>query len=202
MPPRPRTTFGAAAFVVASGLAACASPPVEVRSDFVDRTSSRARPASATTQPPSAVQACAATVTGIVDLRRSPEVLGAVGGRVVKAPADSGPWLKSIVGGLGTRGFSVSFAPESRGPSDAKISVTIALRSAWVTNLSSDKVANVVLHVRAERSGRTPVDRDFRGAVTAVNWVNSAGELQALVDRAFSRALDDIAGAIHPLCDS
>lgn len=175
--------------------AACAEPPpVTVNPAFVDRY-----PSAEVSKTP--VQACTIRVVEVVDARRAPEVLGMVSGRVVKSPADSTAWLKSILGGLDSRGFALTF-DKNPGPTlENPVVVRVSLHSAWVTSVATNKTANVVLRVRAERAGKTAIDRDYRGGVTRMNWASTVGELQGLVDSAFTAALNDMAKDIHPLCE-
>jgi hypothetical protein len=199
--------------------ASCATPPpVDVSSTFVDRvpaaTQAKAQAkakvqAQAKAQPKdgakgeasatAAVFSCHVAIAEAADMRREPQLLGIVGGRAVNAPDDTTAWLTSILGGLQARGVGVAFDKDATPTGDVVVA-RVNLRSAWLTSVSTNKVANVVLHVRAERAGAPVIERDYRGSLTGVNWSSGEGELRRLVDDAFADALNDMAVDFHTLC--
>jgi hypothetical protein len=52
---------------------------------------------------------CTLRVVNVIDDRMDPSVLGNVGGRTVKGPADTQAWLHSVIGGLRNTGIVVEF---------------------------------------------------------------------------------------------
>lgn len=189
---RARPALAAAAGLV---LVACAAPmPALVSPTFAEPTSRR----PVAVEPGAVV--CSINVSDVVDVRRAPDVLGVVAGRAVKAPADSAGWLRSVVAGLGTRGFTVLFA-DPAAPADA-ISAKFTLHTAWITDTRGNKTANVVLLVAATRPGGATVDRAFRGNVSMINWASTESEMQDVMARAFADALDDVARDLKPLCST
>jgi hypothetical protein len=180
------------ALCAALGLAACAAPtPMTVQTAFTDRVATT--PAKA-----APVANCYLHVVELTDARREPGMIGVVSGRAVKAPEDTNAWLHSIVGSLDRRGFGVAFDGDV--PQGA-IRARISLRSAWINDSATNKTANVVLHVQAERAGEPPLDRDYRGSLSRINWAGTVGELQRLVDDAFVQALDAMATDVRGLCE-
>jgi len=179
--------------VAALGLCACATTvPVQVNPTFTDEVAPTAARAQVD-------QNCQVSVIELADGRRSPGILGIVGGRAIKAPEDTTAWLQSILGGLATRGVGVGF--DKAAPANAKVVVArVRLQSAWLTETQTNKTANIVLHVRAEHGAAAPTERDYRGGLTKINWNNSDAELQKLVDEAFAEALNEMAFDLRHLC--
>jgi len=178
---------------VALCVAACAAPmPMVVNSSFADRAPTAA--AKAVPGP-----ACRLTVAEVIDGRRAPDMLGIVSGRAIKSPSDPHAWLQSILGGLATRGVSVDFDKDAVPTADS-IVAKVRLQSAWLTDTKTNKTANVVLHVEAERAGSTKIERDYRGSLSTINWSGGVGETQRLVDDAFAEALNDMAADFYRLC--
>jgi hypothetical protein len=169
-------------------LAACAPlEPITASGTFQDHLPARA---------PAPAGGCAVNITAVADARTSPEILGIVG-RAVKAPSDTQAWLRSILQGLGSRGFQVGFAAA---PEPEAINMQVRLDKAWLTGTATNKTANVVVHVRAERAGSAPLEADYRGALTVMNWASTAAELQRLADTAFAKALDEMTPPLKRLC--
>jgi hypothetical protein len=191
-----RTLVRAAGAAAVLTLPGCATPePAQLNAAFVepaDRTTTAA-PTPAPAHP------CKVHVVELRDGRRAPETLGVLTGRAVKSPADTQAWLRSVVGGLDARGFQIDFdTPPS--PSPDAVSAKVALQSAWVTAISTNKTANVVLHVQANGPSSQAIDRDYRGDVSNLNWASTDGEIRRVVDYAFAKALDSIAADLRPLC--
>ncbi|MDB5433637.1 MAG: hypothetical protein JWP35_4753 [Caulobacter sp.] len=191
-------------------LAGCAAPlPVTASPTFTDRappppqfsqTSSLSdtthRKAVAPAPPP--VLTCRIHVVALIDGRRAPDTLGIITGRAVKSPPDTQGWLRSVVGGLEARGVGVDF--DAAQPGD--LETTVSLQTAWVTAVTTNMTANVVLHMKAEKPGAPPIDRDFRGGLSNINWASGDREIQTLVNKAFAGALDGMAKDLHALCGS
>ncbi len=176
-----------AVFAAGLALTACAAPPPMMVSDTVAATAPRAQP----------VGGCPILVTEVIDTRRARDTLGVVAGRAVKSPPNSEAWLRSVVTGLNARGFAVEFADQ---PQPGVMVASFSLQTAWVTDEATNMTANVVLRVRATREGATPLSRDYRGAVSRVNWATTDSELQHLIEASFGKALDPIASDLQALC--
>jgi len=173
-------------------VAACAAPaPVVVDPAFTDLSRSAAKTVAI-------APGCRLDVAEIVDARRAPDVLGILG-RVVKAPDDRTAWLRSVVAGLATRGFSVAFDTTAP-PNQHTVVVRMTLTTAWVGATAMNKDANVVWRVMAVRPGSPVLADDYRGAVSTMNWAGTPNELRALVDQAFAKSLDAMAPDLHGLC--
>lgn len=191
-----RRAAGALALATASlALTAWVPAPVEIDAVFVDRVPEGYQKSK---EPPAA---CAVNVVEVADLRRAKDTIGVVAGRSVKAPADTTAWLTSIMGGLNARGLAVVSDPaRAQGAND--ITVRVGLKSVWLTAVSTNKAANVVLHIRAELAGRPPIDADYRGSLTNVNWASTKDELKNLTNAAFAEALNAIAPDLRRLCET
>lgn len=174
-------------------MSACAPPlPVALRSTYTDHFSAGT---AVERNPPS----CRVHIVKLTDERHSPELLGIVLGRAVRAPPDAAVWLRSIMNGLQARGVMPIF-DDDRSESDVPIKVQISLLIAWLTDTGSNKTANVVLNVQTRSPGAEPGGRDYRGGSSTIDWSASADELQSTVDRAFAVALDKLAVDFRQLC--
>lgn len=174
-------------------MSSCAPPlPVALRSTYTDRV-------LAGTAVRNTLPSCRVHIVKLTDGRHSPELLGVVLGRAVRAPPDPAVWLRSIMNGLQARGVMPIFDGD-RSESATPIEVQVSLLTAWVTDTASNKTANVVLHVQTRTAGAEPSERDYRGSSSTIDWSASADELQAMVDRAFAAALDNIAVDFRQLC--
>lgn len=180
----------------ALALAAFAPQPVQISETFVDRVPEGYEPVRGEV----AVPGCPVNVVQVSDDRRAKDAIGVVGGRAVKAPVDTDAWLKSIMGGLNARRFAVTF-DSARPPAAADITVTVSLKSVWLTSVMTNKAGTVVMHLHAERPGKPVIDRDFRGNLTNGNWASTRDELTNLTNAIFALALDQMAVELWTLCD-
>lgn len=172
-------------------LAACVpAQPMTASAAFVEPLADRAPAQDAT--------ACGLRIVEVGDARLAPETLGVVSGRAIKAPPDRDAWLRSVAMGLGSRGYSVRFAAPAGDSREVQVSIT--LKSLWVYDLTSNKVANVVISVAAQQPGHPGLSRDYRGDITRVNWSSSDDELQKLTNAAFGLALDKVGQDLRALC--
>jgi hypothetical protein len=180
----------AAAAAAVAGAAQAAPKPADVNPLFLDPPPKEgAKPA-----PPVATH-CPVRITEVSDARRAPETLGIVAGRPVRAPEDRTAWVRSMTDALGPRGFDVTYGDTGPG-----LPVQVRLTTAWVTAVSTNKTANLVLHARIARPDAEPIERDYRGDLTNLNWNSTDTELKHLVDRVIAEALDHMAADLAPLC--
>ena len=193
-----RGTSVAAAALVSLLAAACATEPVHLTGGFSNPETHPAnapRPAASKT----AVAPCDLIVDGIYDTRSDPKILGSVAGRPVRAPEDVNAWLHNVVAGFGTRGIAVHF-DTNPGGSATPLIASLTLRTAWVSELHTSKAANTVWQLRLRRGETLLEETLFRGADTVINWGSGEGELQRMIDRAFGRALDQMANRVRSAC--
>ncbi|HET9472904.1 MAG TPA: hypothetical protein VFO82_03370 [Steroidobacteraceae bacterium] len=195
-----RGTSVAAATLVALLAAACALEPMTLAGAFSNpetQLPNEPRPPRART--PAAN--CTLIVDAIYDTRSEPKLLGTVAGRPVYAPTDVKAWLHNVVAGLGTRGVAVDFDTNTA-QQTAPLVATLTLRTAWVSELHTSKATNTVWQMRLRRGETLIEESNIRGADTVMNWSSGDGELQRMVDRAFGRALDQIAARVRAACDA
>jgi hypothetical protein len=192
--------FGASvAWVLAATLLGCASQsPYRLTGSFADPDTSPAnapRSRAAKNAPP-----CPLQIGVVSDLRMQPGILGNVGGRTVRAPESVEAWLNNVLGaGLASRGITPYFDRRPEGVTDP-LTADVALRLAWVSDLHTSKTATAVLNLRLKRGESVLREHDYRGMDTVMNWSSGDGELQRMVDRAFGRALDQMATDLRAAC--
>jgi hypothetical protein len=175
-----------------------APEPVTVSAIFADAAPTKVAA-------PKDISHCALRIVELSDLRKSPEMLGVYVKRAVYAPQDRSVWLRSIVGGLESRGLTLTLSDEPA-PNESAIEAKVALQLAWLTDTVGNISAIAVFHVEAQSSSGK-IDKFERGAGSKMTYWSlgsSAGQgmIQAAVDSAFSKALDAIATDLYPLCRS
>lgn len=143
---------------------------------------------------------CMVVVSNIADTRTDPRSLGSVAGRPVKAPEDTGLWLRNVVAGLESRGVVPHFDTYSTREEEPLVA-SLTLRIAWVSEIATSKTATTLLRMKLTRAEAVLKERDYRGSDTVMNWASGDGELQHMVDRAFGTALDQIADDVRAACN-
>ena len=144
---------------------------------------------------------CGVHVMEIVDARRSPEMIGMLGGKPVLAPQDRPAWLLSVITGLKGRGFALDFSdPAVENP--RFINAHIALQTAWINNVQTSLDQSVVFKVQAKGPDGRTIDAFFRGSSSRMNWASGDGEIRSAMNVAFSRALDAMAHDLAGLCEA
>jgi len=195
-----RSTSAVATALVALLATACAMEPMKLTGTFSNPETlppSAPRPARVKTP----VASCELIVDAVYDTRSEPKLLGNVAGRAVHAPADVHAWLHNVIAGFGTRGVTVSF---DTNPSQqvSPLIASLTLRTAWVSELHTSKAANTVWQMRLRRGETLIEEANYRGADTVMNWSSGDGELQRMIDRAFGRALDQMAVKVRAACEA
>lgn len=146
---------------------------------------------------------CPVTIAEIVDKRQSPQIVGVIAGRGVLAPADTGAWLRAVLGGLPIRGVTPRFddAPIRR--------VKITFESAWISGSVETYTGSVVLRVTTldePGTGQIPsssqaIDQVYRGRISrTAYWSGGTDTLQRAINGAFADALDGLAMDLRKLC--
>jgi hypothetical protein len=144
---------------------------------------------------------CRVHIVEIADARRSPEMIGMLGGKPVLAPQDRTAWLLSVVSGLKARGIDLDFNnPSVETP--GIINANISLQTAWVNAVQVSFDNSVVFKVQAKGTDTRTVDQYYRGSSSRMNWASGDGETKSGINIAFSRALDAIARDLARLCDA
>lgn len=186
--------FAATIWLIAGAAAVAAPKPMTLAPVYSDSIGSEL-------DLPKKTPVCVVTVTGLLDNRRSPEMIGVFGGRAVHAPADRDAWLKSVIVALESRKIDLRFS-DTQLPADSGITAQISLAKAWIANTNSNMSASVVLQLRATTPAGQAIDMPYRGGGSHINWASGFGELQRVMDVAIARSLDAMAADLHKLCDS
>lgn len=142
---------------------------------------------------------CTVHIVEIADIRRSPEMLGMLGGKPVLAPQDRTAWLISIVNGLKARGIATDFSnPGVESP--AVVNAHVTLQTAWVDAVQVSLNESAVFKLQAKGADGKSLDQYYRGSASRMNWVMGDAEIKAGLNIAFSRALDAMARDLVGLC--
>jgi hypothetical protein len=142
---------------------------------------------------------CSVNFAEIRDERRSPDLVGVVNRRAVRAPADTQAWMRAVLSGLEARGVKVGFRPDAVG---AGLSTArLILQTAWIAGGEVTYSGNVVVKLEARAEGGRTIDQIYRGrASRTAYWSGGADTLQSAVDGAFADALDAMAADLRNLC--
>ncbi len=117
----------------------------------------------------------------------------------MRAPPDTLLWMQNALRGLEHRGAKVTLPGESYSGEQA-LEGEVTLKTFWVTEISSNKSGNAVVHVKLTRNSAVVSDKDYRGAKTVTNWSSGDSELQRLVDNVWADAIDKIAIELVGAC--
>jgi hypothetical protein len=173
--------------VLTSPLAACAtSEPINLSSQFTPPTA-KWSPAGERVDK-KADGSCRIQLSGVQDVRADTHSMGIMFQRGVHS-ADSVGWARSGIDSL-SRDPRISFGEP------AKVVFGIDLAKAYISSLTTEKAATVVL-----RANYAPNDTQiFRGDDNSLNWVNGEGETQAGLDAALARAIEALDQDIVARC--
>lgn len=181
------------ALLVTVLLHACAPPPYQADSQYLERARAGRERTTAT--------GCRIALEPTRDERHDRKVLGNVAGKTVLAADDPDAWMRSVLSGLESRGVAVRHLAAGE-PAPDGLYGRPRLIIAWVTNIATNKNANVVMRMEVLRNGASVLEQEYRGAWTGLNWSGSDKELQKMIDRAFGQLLDRMAADLLPLCAS
>ena len=182
--------LAAAATAAASAPAVAGKLPVQLEASFDDPKPEDPKPTAPT---------CAVSFVETVDERRSPETLGVIGKRAVRAPENVRLWMQAVLAGLNARGVRTGFNDPAR--DSAALSARFRLQTAWIAQNVQTYDANVVVTLEARDSSGSEINRSYRGRASRTTyWSAGAGVMQKAVDGAFADALDDIAADLKALC--
>ena len=178
----------AAVQVTAASPALAAPQPAQLTATFKDRDAPR---------PDAKASACTINFE-IVDERRSPDMVGVIERRAVRAPADVQAWMRAVLGGLTVRGVSPRFdAAAAPGTPSARFT----LQTAWIQSTVVTYSASVVVRLQAEGGTGPAIDKSYRGRVArTAYWSGGTATLQSAVDGAFADALDAMAVDLKAMC--
>lgn len=190
------------AAVAAATLISCATSPVTVRQSYVAPASTRSTSTtrSASKKAVADAASCPVHVLELKDNRSDPTFLGTVAGRPVRSPGEGATWIGDMLStGLQQNGVALSIAPDS--PPEQHIVITEArLITAWVASLSTSMNGTVVIALR--HGDGSAEEKIYRGSSTVLNWASGEGEIQGLLDAAFSQMLAKLGTDLRARCQS
>jgi hypothetical protein len=139
--------------------------------------------------------------TEIVDERRSPELMGVVDQRAVRAPPDATAWMREILSALGTRGLSVHLDAAPPDPRSPPITAKFRLQTAWLASTGATYNANAVMTLEAHTPEGRTFTQTYRGrTVHTTYWSAGTDTLQGAMTSAFAKALDAMSTDLRALC--
>jgi uncharacterized lipoprotein YajG len=118
------------------------------------------------------------------------ESAGSVGGREITAK-EAAHWIDRSLQKLSGRHFK-----PGRPDDPAAWQITPRLRQLYAASVRVSKSANIVIELEIRPPGGEPVTRIIRGRITAVNWWNSADEIEAAVGDALKDCLQRMSADI------
>jgi hypothetical protein len=172
--------------LMASGLAACVSQPVQLASAYApqDTTFSAANRGTADGNAP-----CRILLAGVQDLRDDPEAAGLIGYRFVHAN-DAIPWLRS---GLLSMARDPRLSLSDQIPASvAQLVIRVDLLKIYMLPINQAKSANVVIRIHYADPNAAPDDQIYRGISTSLNWADASSETQGAFDTALTKLLQDV----------
>lgn len=173
--------------------ASAAPKPAQLTPTFKDRDVARADARGI----PSG---CAIHFAEIVDERRSPEMIGVIERRAVRAPADVQAWMRAVLGGLKARGVDARF-DSAAGP--GLPSARFTLQTAWIQSTVVTYSASIVVRLQAQGAAGSAIDKSYRGRVArTAYWSGGTDTLQSAVDGAFADALNAMAADLKAMCNA
>lgn len=181
----------AVAALAAASPASAAPQPAQLTATFKDRDAPR-------TGAKDKASRCTVDFVEIVDERRSPEMVGVIERRAVRAPTDVQAWMRAVLGGLAARGVEARFDAT---PAPGTPSARFTLQTAWIQSTVVTYSASVVVRLQAEGGAGGAIDKSYRGRVArTAYWSGGTATLQSAVDGAFADALDAMAVDLKAMC--
>ncbi|WP_455222736.1 hypothetical protein [Kaarinaea lacus] len=142
---------------------------------------------------------CLASIEEIEDRRSSKTSFGT--SPYFQKFAESVPlWMKEGFQTLGGNGYQLLLHNENELKMDAHVTMRVKIHKAYMLHQYTSKSANLALSVDYTTNNKPTESKLYRGRYTAVNWVNSAGEIEGAMNEALSDVLAKINNDIKQYC--
>jgi hypothetical protein len=143
-------------------------------------------------------RSCRIVIAAINDDRGNRETLGVAAGRplVGHSVVD---WVARGLRELRKAGYSVENVGQDVA-SDKDLRTEVSVRRAYTRTFLSQFEAVVALKVKFSGRQNLTTERDYRGSVTRINWVNGNVEIANVMNEALAEAVRRIGEDIERLC--
>lgn len=144
-------------------------------------------------------RSCRIVIAAVNDDRGNRETLGVAAGRplVGHSVVD---WVARGLRELRKAGYSVESLGQDAVASDNDLLTEVSVRRAYTRTFLSQLEAVVALKVKFSGRQNLTTERDYRGSVTRINWVNGNVEVANVMNEALAEALRRIGEDIERIC--
>jgi hypothetical protein len=144
-------------------------------------------------------RSCRIVIAAVNDDRGNRETLGVAAGRplVGHSVVD---WVARGLRELRKAGYSVESLGQDAVASDNDLLTEVSVRRAYTRTFLSQFEAVVALKVKFSGRQNLTTERDYRGSVTRINWVNGNVEVANVMNEALAEALRRIGEDIERIC--
>ena len=144
-------------------------------------------------------RSCRIVIAAVNDDRGNRETLGVAAGRplVGHSVVD---WVARGLRELRKAGYSVESLGQDTVASDNDLLTEVSVRRAYTRTSLSHFEAVVALKVKFSGRQNLTTERDYRGTVTRINWVNGNVEVAKVMNEALAEAVRRIGEDIERIC--
>jgi len=144
-------------------------------------------------------RSCRIVIAAVNDDRGNRETLGVAAGRplVGHSVVD---WVAHGLREFRKAGYSVESLGQDAVASDNDLLIEVSVRRAYTRTFLSQFEAVVALKVKFSGRQNLTTERDYRGSVTRINWVNGNVEVANVMNEALAEALRRIGEDIERIC--
>ena len=144
-------------------------------------------------------RSCRIVIAAVNDDRGNRETLGVAAGRplVGYSVVD---WVARGLRELRKAGYSVESLGQDAVASDNDLLTEVSVRRAYTRTFVSQFEAVVALKVKFSGRQNLTTERDYRGSVTRINWVNGNVEVANVMNEALAEAVRRIGEDIERIC--
>jgi hypothetical protein len=144
-------------------------------------------------------RSCRIVIAAVNDDRENRETLGVAAGRplVGHSVVD---WVARGLRELRKAGYSVESLSQDAVASDNDLLTEVSVRLAYTRTFVSQFEAVVALKVKFSGRQNLTTERDYRGSVTRINWVNGNVEVANVMNEALAEAVRRIGEDIERIC--
>jgi hypothetical protein len=144
-------------------------------------------------------RSCSIVIAAVNDDRSNRETLGvAAGGRPIIAHSVA-EWVARGLRDLGSAGYSVQSSGQEAVRSGSDLVIEVGIRRVYARAFSTQFEAVVALKVKFSGRGG-PMEGNYRGSVTRLNWVNGNVEFAVALNEALVAAVRRIGEDIERIC--